>query len=324
MANVIYANARAVSSMRSLLGIDRLFRMADAGANGALKILAEVNFGEGIAADALGYETLVNAEEKKLIAFIKEAAPSEKLMRFFLAPNDYHNAEAAMRAKYLKTDISPMLTEEGLYLAETLREKIFADEYGGFPKPLAEALQKADVLFVAKKADGRTVSALFKKALYADLFELSSSDKLLKTVYRVKANAADIAVAFRSRSFASAKEQFVAGGSLSGEELRLLCEESPEVIREKFRYSDARDLIFAAAEDFSEGRPLADFERIADGCALKFLKKEKYDDGGCRPFLMYCYYKYAELLNVRIVMSSLNNGLAGDAIKARLRETYEG
>ena len=80
----------------------------------------------------------------------------------------------------------------------------------------------------------------------------------------------------------------------------------------------------SAAEDFSEGRPLADFERIADGCALKFLKKEKYDDGGCRPFLMYCYYKYAELLNVRIVMSSLNNGLAGDAVKARLRETYEG
>ena len=39
---------------------------------------------------------------------------------------------------------------------------------------------------------------------------------------------------------------------------------------------------------------------------------------------MYCYYKYAKLLNVRIVMSSLNNGLAGDAIKARLRETYEG
>ena len=32
MTNVIYANARAVSSMRSLLGIDRLFRMADAGA----------------------------------------------------------------------------------------------------------------------------------------------------------------------------------------------------------------------------------------------------------------------------------------------------
>ena len=60
MSDSIYANARAAALTGSLLGADRLSRMADcASADEAVKILQEVNFGEGAAADRI--ETAVLA-----------------------------------------------------------------------------------------------------------------------------------------------------------------------------------------------------------------------------------------------------------------------
>ncbi len=325
MTNNIYANARAVTAMRNLLGYDRLVRMAEsANAKDAFKILSEVNFGDGTTSDASEYEALLAAEEQKLTSFIREVSPNEKLTRFLLAPKDYHNAQALMKAKFLKTDAAPMLTEEGLYKTELLKEKIFADDYDEFPSPMAEALAKADVLFVSGEADGRKIDVLFKKALYRQLRELSDSDRLLGEIYRVKADAANIATALRSRDFQEAKLQFVGGGRLGEDELKILCGESVETIAEKFRYSPLKDLVFAATEGFSEGKPLSGFERLADGYALAQLKKERYNDEGYRPFLLYCYYKTAELTNVRIVMSCLSNQIFGSDIKSRLRETYEG
>lgn len=49
-----------------------------------------------------------------------------------------------MRSKYLKTDFADMLTAEGLYGAEFLKEKIFSDDYKSFSPFLAEALLAAD------------------------------------------------------------------------------------------------------------------------------------------------------------------------------------
>ena len=326
MPNQIFANARAAALFSSLLGADRLGRMIDcASADEALKILAEVNFGDGIpVSSAADFEILVEAEEKKYTAFVRETCPSERLMRFLLAGYDYHNAEAISRAKYLKSDFTPMLGAEGEYSVSLLEEKIFADDYTRFSPELSAALSGADELFVSGKADGKSISSLFRRALYIEMKTCAEREKPLKKLFSEKADAANIAVALRSRNFALASEMTVDGGTLSEEEIRFLCEEAAESIREKFRYSPQKDLIFSALDDFSEGKPLTDFEKKSDGFALVILKKERYNDEGYKPFLRYCYYKLAELANVKIIMSCLVNGVEKNIIRARLRETYEG
>ena len=325
MVDNIFANARAVAAETGLLGADRLNRMADCDSpEEAFKILSEVNFGDGANADVSDYERSIEAEEKKLAAFIREVSPDARLTRFLLAENDYHNAEAIMRSKYLKTDFADMLTAEGLYGAEFLKEKIFSDDYKSFSPFLAEALLAADNLFVSGRADGKAVSALFRRALYRELSDAAKGEKLLSKIFVPKADAANIAVAFRARDAAQTAEMRVEGGTLTEEDLRFLSEENAETVREKYKFSPLKPFIDRAAEDFAKNRPLSDFERFADGYALEFLKKEKYSDEGYRPFLLYCLYKRAELKNVRIVMSCLTNGLSGNFIKERIRESYEG
>ena len=71
---------------------------------------------------------------------------------------------------------------------------------------------------------------------------------------------------------------------------------------------------------FAAGQPLTSLERIADGAAVAVLARDRYTDEGNRPFMRYCFKKTAEIANVRIVMSCLNNG-AEKAVKTVKKES---
>ena len=124
--NPFYANARAKSAENYLLGADRFNRMLQAdSAEDALKILREVNFGEGANAEsALEFEALLRAEREKLNRFVREVSPSRAFRRFFLAESDYHNAEALIKAKHLKISAEPLLTAGGDIDPARMEEKI--------------------------------------------------------------------------------------------------------------------------------------------------------------------------------------------------------
>ena len=148
MPNSIFANARAAALSVRLPGAERLNRMADcSSAEDAVKILQEAGFGEGAASS--DPETLIAAEERSFAAFVRDAAPDGRVARFLLARWDFANAEAVMRAKYLKRDAKTMAGTEGVYplaLLEELWEKYPAsltERYGiegGAPLAMYETL----------------------------------------------------------------------------------------------------------------------------------------------------------------------------------------
>ena len=320
MPNSIFANARASALEAGLLGAERLSRMIDcASPEDAVKILQETGFGDGLSVPASEAELLVEAEENKLAAFIRETSPEEKLTRFLLAKYDFRNAEAVMRAKHLRVDYRPMAGAEGAYPLALLEEKIFADDYGAFGAPMKNALAAADELFVGGDASGRKINALFTRAMYAEMAALAGRSKALSAILSLRADAANIGVALRTRNFALAQEMTVEGGLLGADVLRIMAEESAETIREKTRFSPRRELISAALEDFAAGQPLTLLERAADSAALTVLKTEKYSDEGYLPFLRYCCRKAAELSNVQIVLTCLSNGVDRATVRTRMR-----
>lgn len=321
MVNEYFSNARAAARSTGLLGAERLNRMIDCtSAEDALKILQEVNFGEGLSVSAAASERLIEAEERAFSAFVREASPSENLTRFLLVQRDYRNAEAIMRSKYLKTDARAMVGTEGVYSLSLLEEKIFADDYEKFGKRLAEALSQADKMFVDGSATGRRINALFSRAHYRELSELAQNSKLLREIVSLRADAVNIGVALRARNARLASEMTVAGGTLTDAQIKCLCEESDAVIAERFCRSPRRALISCALADLAEGRPLIALEKAAKGCALSVVGREKYNDAGFRPFLLYCCKKTAELENVRIVMFCLMNGVDKAVIRSRVQD----
>ena len=303
------------------MGEDRLKRMIDGNGEETLKILSEVGFGAGESGQG-EIDAVSSIETARLCAFIKETAPDDKTAKFFLYPFDFKNAETLIKAKYLKTE--PDLCSCGLFDVKSLKDKIFADAYATLPTYLGNALLAADKSFVDKTESGQYINSLFTKALYDELFALNLGKSYLGKVLLAKADMVNIGIALRMRDFDSAKSQFVHEGTVSKAELRSACEDDFDKIREKFRFSDYKDEVFAALDGIESGKGLKDFEKMRDGFAVKTINKNKFSQEGDFPFIRYCFYKLADIANARIILVGHAGGLTGEEISERIREHYEG
>lgn len=322
MKNSTYSNALAVASEKYFLGNERINRMTGATPEEALGILAEVDFGGGVSIKSpFEFELLIRAEENKLFDFIKEYCTSEAFTEFFITGNDFYNAQAYLRAKYLKFDPEPMLMAEGLIKCAELKEKILVDEYDGFGKELKEALLAADRMFVEHTATGSKIDELFKSALYKRLYVVSKKDSDLKNLYGLKADEINVSLALR-KPYEEAEKSFVPGGSFDKSELKAISMGTIDIssVKKNKEKAETLSLAFRAKE---ENRALSEFEKHSDDLIMEYLLKKKYSSEKIYPFMLYCYYKKRELENVRIVMVGLLNGMSEADIKGRLRKSYE-
>ena len=328
MLNSIYANARAKAKESGLLGLNRLNRMVDtANPNDAIKILAEVGFGYGMIIDDVSqFENLIFAEEEKLCAFIHECCSSEFVKKFLLIAKDFQNAEIFMREKHLKSSFTGVRLIGGLYDVDTMKECIMTDNYSRFDKIFADALIKVDEMFVSGNYNGMKINSVFERSKFSQMcYYLSKSkNKVLKDIFRVKVDLANISISLRARDYNLVKDDFIDGGTLSERDLKSLCEDSFASLKEKFAHYSQKILILSAIDSAEKGKPLSDFEQKADDYALQYLSKYKYSFDGIFPFLLYVYYKKAELNNVRIILVGLLNGVSAGEIKKRLRLSYAG
>lgn len=326
MRDSVYANALCASLQNKLITPERYARMIDAedGAE-ALRVLTEGGFGEGVTVESpYDYERLIFSEEEKLARFVEDFSPSEKFARFALLEYDYFNAETLIKAKYLKFDYKKLIGHSGNINAKHLEELIMSDRYEELSVKLREALLYADDLFTSSSASGYKLNVLFTKNYYSELKELSASHGYLSKVYKALADAANISIAIRSRNVLTAANAYVPQGNLSREDLDFIAERSGEEIRERFKFSERAALILSAADALISATPPTVFEREADGYALKFMKADRLEQNNYEPFILYYYYKKAELRNVRLIMVSKNNGIGRAEIKDSMRECYEG
>ena len=321
MPNTIYANARASALWNGLLGKERLLRMAESdGVEEAVKILSEVNFGGEAETDsASDFEPRIRSEEEKLADFVRETSPTAALRTFLLAEYDFHNAEALLRAKFLRKDAKEMTGISGEIDRERLEDRISGEDYRGLPEKLRKALEEGERLFLSEQADGRSVGTVFRRGLYDTLREASEGDRLLAKLFSARADAANIGMALRARNVALAREMAVAGGSLREADLRYLCEESPEAIRAKYRFTAVSGLVGRALDALADGKPLTAFETESADVPVRVLEKSRYDAGGALPFVRYCFEKRAECANVRLILTGIRSGLDRADLKGRMR-----
>lgn len=325
MSNIIYSNARASALYKNLLKTERYTRMLECdNSSDVVKVLAEVGFGEGATIDNLDFENLFYIEQERLNSFIKECCPTKELKFFLLAKNDFINAQAFIRAKYLKIDADKMICNDGLIRKEELRELIAVDEYKNLPTELGKTLLTCDELFVNGKATGELIDSIFSSGYYRYIKKEVKNDNALTKIVELQIDGANISTALRSRNFSVASKFFIDGGKISLQDFKVLCESSFESIRESFKTCKQNFLVLSAVEDAQNNEPLRDFERLVDSYALTEFKKNRYETSGYAPFVLYCLYKKADITNVRIILSAVKNNLDKAQVKSILRDSYDG
>ncbi len=320
MKDLSFVNGLARSKESSLITFDKLSRMLSADSAGeAFSLLKDYGFGKS--ADAgyyTEYEKLIFAENEALNEFIREYSPSKSFTAYMFLKNDFHNAEIAVRGKYVK----------GLnaYKADGLTEKaaIIAFSEGkkaDVPQYLIQPMKDADAA-VKNGAGGAEVADIFVKACYKAALKLVGGE--FGEFIRKEIDFKNLSAAVRCEDVGVFRRQFISGGNVGREKFIRIAEKNYIKARNDFKYtgfSEEVDLALSAAE---AGKPLVAFERYAESYPLRKLSEKKYEPSGIVPFAMYCLYKANELKNVRIIMVGKIAGLKADEIKGRLKDGYVG
>lgn len=317
-----YTNGVIAAREKYLLK-DKIVRLCELTAEDAFRALTESGYGgNAVAANVYDFEKLIAEEENALDAFIREYAPSEAEKAYLLAPRDFHNAKALLKAAYLQTDAEKLLAPEGNVAVAKLAQCVENKDFSALKAEngaLAQACEDALTVLEKGGASGARVGAIFEKALYGYLAEKAKRRPTLKRLLAAKADMTNILTAFRAGDAKLAREGYLPAGKLKEEELEKLFDEDQERAAKAFadtEYAEFVGLCFSAKE---KGLPMTEAERIAGGYDATYFAERKYELKRSEPFLYYAYRRRAENANVRIVFVCLLAGMDEQSIKKRLR-----
>ncbi len=320
--DLTYTNGVIAVKENKLLG-DRLFKLCDVTAEEAFRTVTESGFGRG--AEVTGvqdFEKLLSADEADIDAFIREYAPTDAEKEYLLSPRDYHNAKAAVKAKYLGEEADKMLAPDGLYSAREIVSCVNDGDLSPLDSELAAAVEEAEK-FIAKAQEagdspaGAEIGAIFDRALYRRLFKACRRNSFLKEQLAAKADMNNILVCMRSDSFDFARGNFFAGGKLSENTLLgIFSEKDKERALDGTEY---KDFYLGCLEAKQSGKPMTEGERTLESFETLTLQKRKYELTKSQPFLYYIFRRRAENANLRILFVCLAAGMDERGVRSRLR-----
>ena len=295
---------------------DRVLRLAELSPDEAFRFLLETGYGGGAdtAVSVYDFEKLIQAEETKLDAFIREYAPNDRLSAYLLAPRDFHNAKALVKAFITGEEEEKMLAPDGLVESSVIKNAVKTGEYSALYPALAQTINSA--LELAKNnVSGAQLGLLFEKAQAEYISSISKG--FLKKMISAKTDMTNILTALRSVDEAQAEEGFLPGGTLSNETLLSLFDREKAI--DKFKRTAYYSFVQSCLEAKEKGLPMTQAEKTRDGYDLAQFEARKYELIKNEPFLYYIYRRKIENENVRIVFVCLLAGLAETEIKRRLR-----
>ena len=324
----VYSNARVRVMENTFLNQEKFNRLVySESVDEALRVLAESNYGGGVIAENGDYEKILRAEEDKVSAFMAESMPEGCGMESFLLRQDYHNAKALTKAKYMRIeDADFMLAPEGTVDVGLMKECVYSDSYSRLPDIMAKALSEIDLARANGDKSPRTIDVTLDKACFADVLRVAKAGKQ-KTIIRYWTAVADfynITTFIRSRREGEEprafRKAFVEGGEIPLSTFESAYDATNEAAAEKLRYTSYGKIVYDAFSD-DPGATVA-FERAQDNYLLDIFKRDRTDIFSLSPLAGFYVAKKQEIKVVRMILICVKNHVDTTQIKARWREYY--
>ncbi len=301
---------------------DRIFKLCESSAEEAFKTLSDCGFGRGgEAVSVYDYERMLAADEQEIDLFVREYAPSNAEKAYFLAPRDFHNAKAVVKAEYLGSSTDGMLAPDGLIpaadISECVKNRNTAALYGGLKEAVDESLALFESDGERAEVTGAQIGIIFDRALFKYLSGACAKNGDLKKLTAMRADVTNILTALRAQTAEYAANNYVCGGTLKAETLELLTGDRENALPALGGTPYAKYL-----KEYSGGEsgfPLTAAERTFDSMETEYFALRKYELKKAQPFLYYVFRRRAENANVRIILGCLLAGMPEQDIKRRLR-----
>lgn len=325
--NKYYANGRIAVLSNKLFGADKFNRLAESlTVSDALKVLYEVQYGNGITAIGDNFEPILEAELNNSVALFSELCVSKNVYRYFTLQFDYLNAKVLAKSKYSRIDGKNQCFRCAEFSPEVMEEYINNDDYIHLPKPMAEALAKIDSQFAEGNRSPRLIDLTLDKAMFADLERIAdfSTFSWLRKYFFKTVDGTNIIMLFRARKTKMTKEQFsellIDGGKFDKDLLLEFYDYELDEIVEYYHYQPMQEFFIQCVRAYELGN-LSTVEQ--------FVKKEKMEilstdvnQTTVQPLVEHFLKKVEEIDKIRYILICIKNGVDKNTIKERLVEFY--
>lgn len=299
----------------------------------ALSTLSDTDYGPFLSElkKARDFEMVLNEGLKSGLYVISGLSREEKLTNIFRLRYDFHNLKALLKIKYLSSqsqDTNQLpLINVGLIEVVKLRKMVEGDDYGGLPRELRIAAEKAIKAFENTHA-ARWIDIILDREMFA-LFSQRTRDSsypFLKKYFQIYLDLINIKNFLRTKELKIGKsffkEIFLEEGGLKESLFLKLYEEPINNLASALSFTFYGTLVSTGIKYWQENRSWSELERLADNCLLSYLRQAKYIVFGLEPLIVYLLVRENEIKMLRIIIAGKLNGLPADLLRSRLRDTY--
>lgn len=326
----IYASSRIRVAEKRLLTsqqLQQLFAAQDY--QEALRLFRETPYGVSLsrAPEELSYDEALRMETRRLSRELAEAAPGSPLLGLFTLEDEFHNLKILLKQQVLGKDFSQLLVEVPgqnlLYLRKLVEQPERNPRESLQEKALSEALKELD-----QTADLQRGEFVLDRALFAAELELARQldSPLIENWVRTRIDLQNLGTALRLRLSGGSEERFslafIPGGELAKTTLLPLVSElrDEELGGESFtRRLPFREPLLSAVVSALAKRDPARLEKARDEATLRAAREALKITYGPEVLFGYALSRQMEILNLRILLVSLQSGGKAEVRDNRLR-----
>ncbi|GEM_PF-3051022 len=326
----IYASSRIRVAEKRLLTsqqLQQLFAAQDY--QEALRLFRETPYGVSLsrAPEELSYDEALRMETRRLSRELAEAAPGSPLLGLFTLEDEFHNLKILLKQQVLGKDFAQLLVEVPgqnlLYLRKLVEQPERNPRESLQEKALSEALKELD-----QTADLQRGEFVLDRALFAAELELARQldSPLIENWVRTRIDLQNLGTALRLRLSGGSEERFslafIPGGELAKVTLLPLVSElgDEELGGESFtRRLPFREPLLSAVVSALAKRDPARLEKARDEATLRAAREALKVTYGPEVLFGYALSRQMEILNLRILLVSLQSGGKAEVRDNRLR-----
>lgn len=271
---------------------------------------------------------------------IEQVCPEDQVVQMMRLKYDYHNIKAIVKSDGARSNADTMLSSTGRYSRTDLREDYLNNDYRDLTPIMAETMREARDM-MAKLQNPRAVDLYIDRMYFKEMFELAyqlepkvepitpmmaeePGEPYAITFLRLFIDSVNLRTGVRvfrmgkSQEFVKAMliengnypPDQIAAAVFSGDGLANLFKDTP---------------LYQAAllgQEALKGGPITKFEKECAEAWMKYLANIRMMYFDARAVFWYLSIIEVNILNVRMVLSGLQGGVAPEKIKERLRQTY--
>ena len=324
-----YASGRIRALEMTLLGKQRLDRLAEAGNSGeAARKIFRREFtgtfnGTRLTYTATARETFLKNEERRLLDLVDALSLDRNVSDILRLVHDFHNLKVALREKVAGRDLADLYTDLGRFDAAGIGAALKADAVHTLPEILVDAAGAALEAYGASQ-DPAVADLIVDKAMFAHSLKVAGSygGAFLRTLVRTWVDLANIRSFFRARYLGLEArilpDILIEGGLVKLADFLETYQFTVDEIVDRFEFSPYRRVMDIGGSAGEKEGSFVPLEREIDNAILAAIRITRYFTFGLEVVIAYALMKQIEIRALRLLLAGKERGMASDAIKERI------